>query len=76
MNEPDRRHKLDDEVFTYLATKDGKVFLYWRGKHVKTLIGAEAMRFTSGLSDLDQKATQLLLARLTGNFKRGNERQR
>jgi hypothetical protein len=76
MNEADKRHKLEDEVFTYLATKDGKVFLYWHGKQVKTLAGAEATRFTSSVSGLDHKPAQLLMARITGNFKRGNERQK
>ena len=74
MSEVDKRHILDNEVFTYLATKDGKVFIYWHGKQVKTLKGQEARRFADSISSLDHKEAQLLMARITGNFKRGNER--
>jgi len=76
MGEVDKRHRLDDEVFTYLATKDGKVFICWHGKQVKTLTGLEAARFTGMVLELDHKTAQLLMARMTGNFKRGNKRQR
>lgn len=70
----DRRGALDEEVFTYRASKE-KVFIHWRGKQVMTLKGREASRFLSKADRLDGKAAQLVMAKITGNFKRGNERK-
>jgi hypothetical protein len=74
MVEEDKRNKLKDRVFTYHQNKDGKVFLYWHGKQVKILKGQEAQNFLTKIATLDHKASQLVMAKLTGNFKRGNER--
>jgi len=74
MDEIDKRNRLDDEIFTYRASKDGKVFLYWLGKQVKVLKGEEARRFIDQTTGLPHKDAQLVMAKATGNFKRGNER--
>lgn len=75
MNEIDKRNKLDEEFFSYRETKDGRVMLYWHEKHIKTLVGKEAEKFRSRMEGLEGKEAQLLMARVTGNFKRGNERR-
>jgi hypothetical protein len=62
------------DVFSYAETKDGKVFISWQGRTVTTLAGEGARRFLSRAEDLDAKGRQQLMARATGNFKRGNER--
>jgi hypothetical protein len=72
--EEDKRNKLKDTAFTYLGNKDGKVFLYWHGKRVKILKGQEAQTFLNKIATLNHEAGQLVMAKLTGNFKRGNER--
>lgn len=64
----------EDETFTYRVTKNGKVLISWRGRVVTTLTSVRASRFRERIDDLDPQAVQLLLARATGNFKRGNER--
>jgi hypothetical protein len=74
MGEIDKRNVLNDEVFTYSVSKDGKVFIYWRGKQVKILKGKESQRFIDKIVGLDHKMAQLVMAKATGNFKRGNER--
>ncbi len=74
MDNVDKRNRFNEEVFSYRATKDGKVFLYWYGKQVKTLKGSAAQDFLEDVVDLDQREAQLVMARVTGNFKRGNER--
>ncbi len=74
MTEVDKRNKLDKEVFTYRAGKDGKVFLSWKGKEIKILKGSEAAKFLSKIDGLDHKEAQLVMAKATGNFKHGNER--
>jgi hypothetical protein len=70
----DKRNLLDDEVFQYRVSKDGKVFIYWYAKHVKILKGPEARHFIDKMAGLNHKEAQLLMAKATGNFKRGNER--
>lgn len=70
----DRRGKLADEPFTYRATKDGKVLVSWGGRVVTTVAGAAAARLITQLAGADDAATQLLLAKVTGHFKRGTER--
>ena len=74
MGEIDKRHKLDKEVFSYRATKDGKVFLFWRGKQIEVLKGYTAQEFLEDTTDADAKDAQMVMAKITGNFKHGNER--
>lgn len=75
MSNVDKRNILDDEVFTYQESKDQKVFIYWYGKQVKILKGKLAQKFLAQIAGLEHKEAQLVMAKATGNFKRGNERQ-
>jgi hypothetical protein len=70
----DSRGGLEDTPFSYRQGGDGKVFLSWRGRQVMILKGRKAQSFLLKLADLDAPGQQLLMARETGNFKRGNER--
>ena len=74
MSEIDKRNIFDEEVFTYRTNKDGKVFIYWYGKQVMILKDKKAKEFLSRIEGLDERDAQLVMAKLTGNFKRGNER--
>ena len=69
----DKRCILENEVFTYRATKDGKVFISWYGKQVTTLSGHKANDFIARISNADEKEAQLIMAKATGHFKHGNE---
>jgi hypothetical protein len=61
--------------FTALVTKDDRVLVTREGRTVAVLSGAPAERLARGLSSsADDDVRQLLLARATGNYKRGNER--
>jgi hypothetical protein len=62
--------------FSWTATKDGRVRIAHRGRVVTTLAGAAAARFRSLAEATDEAGQQALMARATGNFKRGNERRR
>jgi hypothetical protein len=66
--------RLDAEQFTYQLTKDGKVRISFHGRPVVTVAGAAGARLAAQLAGADARETQLLLAKATGNFKRGNER--
>jgi len=60
--------------FSYQLAKDGKVRVFWRDRHVVTLTGQKAATFRGRIESADEREAQLLMARVTGNFKRGNER--
>jgi hypothetical protein len=65
------------EQFSYIITRNGKLFIYWHGKRGKSeivLAGARAERLISVLPTMTPEQQQLALARAAGNFKRGNER--
>ncbi|MCL2490381.1 MAG: hypothetical protein FWF36_06640 [Propionibacteriaceae bacterium] len=61
-------------MFDYKATGDGRVFISWNHRVVVTLAGQKAAQFLEQADGLDDAALQLLIARATGNFRRGNER--
>jgi hypothetical protein len=69
----DRRGKLEDEPFDVQVTRD-KVLVRFRGRLVRTLTGADVDEIRAAVDAGDGAAVQLLVARKTGNFKRGNER--
>ncbi len=59
--------------FAFSSTKAGAVRITWRGRVVVTLRGDGASKLMADV-DREPEQAQLLLARATGNFKRGNER--
>ncbi len=63
------------EDFSYHALKDGTVRIAYRGKVVTTLAGKDAVRFLARVDGAGPEQAQLAMAKATGNFKRGNERQ-
>jgi DNA/RNA-binding domain of Phe-tRNA-synthetase-like protein len=69
----DRRGKLDARPFTYELGRD-KLLISWQGRVVKTLRGDVVERFRAEAATASEADLQLRLAKLTGNFKRGNER--
>jgi len=70
----DKRGILDEDVFAYRITKDKKVFISYEGKHVTILSGKNAESFIKKIQYAEGKDAQLIMAKVTGNFKRGNEK--
>ena len=70
------RGGLEDHPFTFREGKDGRVFIAWRGRQVMILAGAQAASFLKRTKGLDDPQRQLAMAKITGNFKRGNEKGR
>jgi hypothetical protein len=64
----------DEMGFTFRDTKQGEIVIFHHGKNVTTLRGNKAIEFREDVSSLDDDEQQQLMARLTGNHKRGNER--
>ena len=62
--------------FSFDHRKDDHVMIYHLGKAVTTLSGRNAIRFLNQVIGADSDKQQLVMAKATGNFKRGNERQK
>jgi len=74
-NPVDKRGALDEEVFACRITKDNKVFISWHGKQIMTLSGEKAEDFIAKIAGAEGKDAQLIMAKITGNFKHGNEKE-
>ncbi|RFB13411.1 hypothetical protein DZB84_17430 [Bacillus sp. HNG] len=76
MSEIDKRNRLTEEPFTYQITKKGMVMIYFEGKQIKMVNERDAERLITKIKEVedDKIKIQLLLAKITGNFKRGNEK--
>ncbi|XOV83267.1 MAG: NUDIX domain-containing protein [bacterium] len=61
--------------FSYRATKSGLVQIAYLGRTVTSLSGKAAQRFLALVTNADEHSCQLAMAKATGNFKRGNEKQ-
>lgn len=76
MSEIDKRNRLGEEPFTYQITKNGMVTINYKGKQIKVVKDKEAERLIARIKAVENNIleVQLLLAKITGNFKRGNEK--
>ncbi|MBG9456184.1 hypothetical protein ABE61_19595 [Lysinibacillus sphaericus] len=76
MSEIDKRNRLSEEPFAYQIMKKGTVVIDYEGKQVKIVKDREAERLIAKIKEVEDNkiAVQLLLAKITGNFKRGNEK--
>jgi len=70
---------LEEDPFDWRITKDGRVLISRGGRQVSVVAGDRAQRLSAGLENAmargEEDAAQHLLARATGNYKRGNERR-
>jgi len=64
----------DDLGFTFRVSKQGGVSVHRQGGLVATLQGDRAQEFLAKIERLEPAARQRLMARVTGNYRRGNER--
>ena len=76
MSEIDKRNRLSEEPFAYQIMKSGKVAINYRGKQIKILKEKDAEHLIARIKAVENNITevQLLLAKITGNFKHGNEK--
>ena len=66
---------LANEPFSWLARADGAIVIRYHDAPVTLLRGKTAEKFAARVSTADAAAAQQLMARATGNFRRGNERR-
>jgi hypothetical protein len=60
--------------FTYRVRKNGEVEILHHGRLATTLRGTDAEDFKQEAPEESSAEAQQLMARITGNYKRGNER--
>lgn len=62
------------DPFDWQVTKAGTVLVFRGGRQVVTVGGKAGLKLATQLESVDEAAAQQLLARATGNYRRGNER--
>ncbi|MRG61418.1 hypothetical protein GE115_16295 [Agromyces sp. CFH 90414] len=62
------------DPFDYRVTKQGGVIVSRGGRPVMTVGGRDAARLIAALQAADDEHAQHLLARASGNYRRGTER--
>jgi hypothetical protein len=67
-------NRMGQEAFTWKVHKDGGVRIFWQGRCIMTLGGTRGRDLAAELSIASHEQAQYMLQRVTGNFKRGNER--
>ena len=74
---PDARGVLlKEQPFTFRQRRDGTVAIFWNRRPATVLTGKLAENFLATASECTGQELQLLMAKATGNFRRGNERRR
>jgi hypothetical protein len=63
------------EPFSWMARADGTVIISYRSAPVTALRGQRAARFLDRVVGIDPAGAQQLMARVTGNFRRCDERR-
>lgn len=72
----DARGRLITDPFDHRVAKDGRILISRGGRVVATVAGGAAGRLLAAIEAAeDGYAVQHLLARATGNYRRGNERR-
>ena len=74
MNNLDKHDRLKNNPFSYMKTKSEKTILYYEGKQIMILNDKDSKRFQARIVGKSDFEVQMELAKVTGNFKRGNEK--
>ncbi len=75
MSENSEKSSLEDFPFSFRTYKNGSVSVFYKEREVTILKGKNAENFLSKVESRDDLQAQMVMAKITGNFKRGNERQ-
>lgn len=73
----DKRNILrEEQPFSYRKTKEQKALIFWNNKQVMIIKGKSFKKLEQKEQSGDDYEMQLFLAKLTGNFKHGNEKKK
>jgi hypothetical protein len=71
----DRRNiLLEEQPFSYKIIKGDKALISFYGKTIKTIVGKEYNKLIKVIQSANNYEIQLFLAKATGQFKHGNEK--
>jgi hypothetical protein len=71
----DKRDVLKGErPFSYRLMGSDKARILYMGRPVFTAVGKDFKKLQDAIGSADEYAIQMAMAKMTGNFKRGNER--
>lgn len=73
VSETNKKNTLEENPFDFKVLKD-KLQITWNGKSVIMLKGSAAQKLIKKIEMTEGIEVQLILAKITGNFKRGNEK--
>ena len=73
MDSEDPRGALDSEPYSWKEVQ-GEIRIFWKGTLAPVLRKESAVRFQTKISQATPIDAQLIMAKATGNFKRGNEK--
>lgn len=71
-----KQESIGNNVFSFTQHKYEKVIIFWKGQQVIILKDKNALKFLNRINGADEITAQLIMAKATGNFKRGNERKK
>lgn len=74
MSENINKSSLEDLPFSFRRFKNGSISVFFCDREVTIIRGKKAEKFDLQMDAADEMEKQLLMAKITGNFKRGNER--
>ena len=75
MSASEEKNPLEDSPFEYRRYKNGNVSVFFNSNEVTILKGKDAQKFTARIERASEQEAQMIMAKITGNFKRGNERE-
>ena len=75
MAEETYKNALDEKPFSYRKYKNEKISIYWNAREIMILKGKKADKFSSQMENATEFDAQIMMAKITGNFKHGNERE-
>ncbi len=67
-------NKLIEDPFTFRNVNDEKVLIYRGGSLIMTLTKKKAIQLINKLDNKSEFEQQLILAKVTGHYKHGNEK--
>lgn len=73
MSKLDVRNRLKEHPFDYQMIKSNKLRIFVQNKMIMTLGEKQALKLNAKLEVTDEFHQQLLLAKVTGHYKHGNE---
>lgn len=60
--------------FFFRQYKNRNVSIFWENREDTVLKGEKAQKFIARIEGVNEFGSQMVMAKITGNFKRGNER--